>query len=639
VRPALPFAQTPPPVAEQLRLLALARPLLPGRAIPYFGHMRLRTGTGGELDVLLASETRTAPGLAIVDWQRAPLVEAFFSCAVGEPYEIQDGGRTLQGTLLSRSIVRFEAGELVGVCGPGSDLRRTETGEWAASDLPAHARLRPRPRSQRDRQGPSVDFALDEAQRRAVGLPAGQATLVLGEAGCGKTTVALHRLVRLRKAATGRFKACVVVPTDGLRRLTELLLSRLGVHDVEVWLYERWAGSQARRVFPDVPRREGLDASAATMRLKRHPAVRAELEILAAQPPAVPEEEDGPTLPTSAHARRHDLQRLFGDTAVLERVARAAELPVSAVAETFEHTRVQFSPTAEDEFAHVDAARLATLDGRALDDGTPMEDAATIDTEDFAVLFELDRLRALRQGLRPSEPAAFDCIVLDEAQEFSALELRLIGRSLVPGGTLIVAGDADQQIDPTACFEGWAQGMAELGAPSYHTATLEVSYRCPPKVTTLARRVLDGRTMRPPAPSPRSPLALERFDHDFHRVAWLVEALADLQERDRCTSVAVIARSPEEARRLFPLLRRGVLARLALDGRFSFLAGVNVTCVQEVKGLEFDVVIVPDASPEAYPVLPASRRALYVAVTRPTRQLVVSTVGAWAKVVPGAENL
>lgn len=632
VRPALPLSE-PPCVAEQKRLLSLARPLLPRRAVPYFGHMRLATASG-ELDVLLASEMRMASGLAVVDWQRSALVEAFFSCPVGEPYEIVDGGRTLKGTLLSRSLVRFEAGELVGVSSGGVDLERLPTGHWAPATRAARAKLRPRPPSQRTRQGPSVDFQLDEGQKRVVALPAGQATLVLGEAGCGKTTVALHRLVRLRKAATGRFKACVIVPTDGLRRLTELLLARLGVPDVEVWLYEKWAGFQARRVFPDVPRREGQDIGAVTMRLKRHPAVRAELEALSALPPALPEEEDEPVVPTRAHARRHDLQRLFGDTAVLGRVAKAAQLPVAAVSETFEHTRVQFCPAAEDELAYIDAARLATLDGRTLDDGTPMEDAATIDAEDFAVLFELDRLRALRKGARPSEPQRFDCIVLDEAQEFSALELRLIGRSLAPGGTLVVAGDADQQIDPAACFEGWDATMAELGSEAYLTATLEVSYRCPPKVTMLARRVLDGRPMKPVGASARSPVALERFDHDFHRVAWLVEALLDLQEKDRCASVAIIVRSPEEARRLFPLLRRGVLARLALEGRFTFLAGVNVTCVQEVKGLEFDVVIVPDASLDGYPDLPAARRALYVAVTRPTRQLVLATVDRWSPVVP-----
>jgi len=45
-------------------------------------------------------------------------------------------------------------------------------------------------------------------------------------------------------------------------------------------------------------------------------------------------------------------------------------------------------------------------------------------------------------------------VVLDETQEFAPLELALIGRALRPGGTLIVAGDEGQQVDPTAYFPG-----------------------------------------------------------------------------------------------------------------------------------------------------------------------------------------
>jgi superfamily I DNA/RNA helicase len=79
------------------------------------------------------------------------------------------------------------------------------------------------------------------------------------------------------------------------------------------------------------------------------------------------------------------------------------------------------------------------------------------------VLFELDRMKAAQRGKAPLPPPAYDCLLIDEAQELAPLELALIGRSLAPGGSLIVAGDADQQTDPTVCFSSWEQSMAELG--------------------------------------------------------------------------------------------------------------------------------------------------------------------------------
>jgi DNA helicase-2/ATP-dependent DNA helicase PcrA len=69
--------------------------------------------------------------------------------------------------------------------------------------------------------------------------------------------------------------------------------------------------------------------------------------------------------------------------------------------------------------------------------------------------------------------------------------------------------------------------------------------------------------------------------------------------------------------------------RLALEGAFDFRPGVTVTCVQEVKGLEFDCVVVPDAQADTYPITAQSRRSLYVAVTRATHHLGLAAAGSW----------
>ena len=108
----------------------------------------------------------------------------------------------------------------------------------------------PRPTGLRERPRSLIDVELDDAQRAAVEDAAGSAMLVLGEAGHGKTTVALHRLAHLyRSAAAGRrFRAVVIVPHDGLVRLLQPLVTRLGA-PVNVETYERWARRQARRAF------------------------------------------------------------------------------------------------------------------------------------------------------------------------------------------------------------------------------------------------------------------------------------------------------------------------------------------------------------------------------------------------------
>jgi len=100
----------------------------------------------------------------------------------------------------------------------------------------------------------------------------------------------------------------------------------------------------------------------------------------------------------------------------------------------------------------------------------------------------------------------------------------------------------------------------------------------------------------------------------------------------------VIARTPEGARRWAEVLRRsGVDVQLALEGDFRFGRGLHVTCVAEVKGLEFDYVVVPDASPSIYPDEPESRRAMYVALTRAVHAVTIAAVGRPSAILAAIE--
>src|SRR5258705_8878227 len=121
---------------------------------------------------------------------------------------------------------------------------------------PGPPRLIRRRRGRRAGPASPVDVELDAAQRAVVELPPREPVLILGEAGCGKTTVALHRLRALRLAGNERFRAACIVPNEGLRPLIEALLHRLRLDDLQPRTWEKFASRQARRVFPDLRRRE-----------------------------------------------------------------------------------------------------------------------------------------------------------------------------------------------------------------------------------------------------------------------------------------------------------------------------------------------------------------------------------------------
>jgi DNA helicase IV len=122
---------------------------------------------------------------------------------------------------------------------------------------------------------------------------------------------------------------------------------------------------------------------------------------------------------------------------------------------------------------------------------------------------------------------------------------------------------------------------------------------------------------------------VSRFDFptEAHAHLFLAGAIRDVLEREPRASVAVVAHAPEVARSIHRLLADLPEARLALDGRFTFRPGVDLTDVANVKGLEFDYVVVPDASIRAYPDSEDARRRLHVAVTRAAHQLWIAAPG------------
>jgi DNA helicase-2/ATP-dependent DNA helicase PcrA len=112
-------------------------------------------------------------------------------------------------------------------------------------------------------------------------------------------------------------------------------------------------------------------------------------------------------------------------------------------------------------------------------------------------------------------------------------------------------------------------------------------------------------------------------------VAFLADALLELSREEPLASVAILAPSPAVS----ALYHEG-LAATELSGvrhvahqDFTFSPGVEVTQIEQVKGLEFDYVILVDVTHENYPDAPGPRRLLHVGATRAVHQLWLTCVG------------
>jgi len=575
------------------------------------GYLAVDTARGPRT-YLLGPRTHVDGAQVMLDWRTAPLAEAFFRYRPGEPYEIEAGEHTAAGSVVARWVIAHHGEALI-----GEDRVIARDGVREAP-RPAPIAAPPIDRS--------VLPVLDPEQQAAVDLPADTSLVIDGEAGVGKTLVALFRIASLARrahAASRRFRALVLVPTEGLRRLVRILADRLAIERLEIAVLDDWLIERARTAFPGLPKRTSEDAGAQVIALKRHPAVRVALgDFVGWKPP--------PSDDKIARSRTR-LLHLFGDQARLERIvaASAGVLPARAITATMAHTRIQFETTTEKQFAHVDADRLVALDGKRLDAGTPTNDVHTFDAEDVPVLFEL-----VRRGAMPVQPLAdYDHIVVDEAQLRAPMELAAIGDALSPRGTVTLAGDHRQASDETAWFAGWPAAQGELRRQRWAEITLAVTYRSVPAISAFARAIVEAGPQLPAEPPADRAVWASPCAGALAQAAALAWHLDALITRDPWREICVIARTPEHARRLHAELSRGLDPTLVLDGDFRFGPGLVVTTATAVSGLEFDAVVIPDLSPAFYPATPELARALYVAATRARDWLWVLTPEAWSPLV------
>ena len=134
-------------------------------------------------------------------------------------------------------------------------------------------------RRRADKRLPEITGLIDPAQFELI-TRAGGYLAIRGNAGSGKTTVALHRIAYLAydDPEIDSDRTLFVVFSPALRDYVGTVLPSLGVESVRIVTYRDWAHEQRRRHFADLPAALRADTPAYVQRLKLDPAL---LEALA----------------------------------------------------------------------------------------------------------------------------------------------------------------------------------------------------------------------------------------------------------------------------------------------------------------------------------------------------------------------
>jgi DNA helicase IV len=592
----------------------------------------------------------------VIDW-RAPVSRPFYRASQQEPMGLQ-----------LRRRFGFAGGELTA-------FEDEHFGRAAAADRP---QVSPPPSRilieeiERPRSGPMRDIVatIQPEQDDIVRAAVGQTVCVQGAPGTGKTAVGLHRVAYLLYAHATRLSrggVLVVGPNAAflayiqnvLPALGELDVTQVSVADMLATVPVRGTDTEGAAAVKGDARMAGV-LRAALWEQVTEPA-EAIMLVRGSRRWRVPAYEIGELI---SELRDRGVRYGTGRQMLGHRIAHVILTRMEAAGETC------------DDRTH-EAVRRTRVVQAAVDQAWPKADPVRLV---FRLLSEPDVLARAADGvLDPAEQAALRWpkpprspgsarwtaadavlideaadlieripslahIVVDEAQDLSAMQCRAIGRRCATGSATVL-GDIAQGTTAWATTS-WPQLLAHLGKPDADLRVLDTGYRVPRQILDFASRLLPhiAPGLTPASSVRQDPGALcVRPLAPADLPAVLARACADALGRPG--SAAVIA-ADDQIEWVEAALAAGGVPRAVLSGATTGDRGghggsspragttepvtrlaaesdeITLVPVTLAKGLEFDQVIVI----EPQRIAAAESRGLhrlYVALTRAVSRLTV----------------
>ena len=628
------------------------------------------TADGGEKEVIYIGKHGVGDddgrSQYVCDW-RAPVANLYYSGQLGRvSYTAPDG--CVQGEMSLKRQLEIEKGELKRVF--DTDIVSQDAYLQQALSQATGNRLT------------DIVSTIQSEQNLVIREPLHRNLLVQGAAGSGKTTVALHRIAYLLYAFRDRLtpeRMLIMAPSPLFLDYIRDVLPELGVENVQQGTFESffmdWMGLKQKLFAPEE------DASFREGRVKGSRAFFEKLEAflddyekrftaaegLAFGPVRLWEKSemerfirvDEAGLPMKRRveefqkqlskrtraAARSIVAWLKAETqrraAVLkQRLPEGEELSsrlrtlAASLDKRCKETEAEIKPFVEKCIRALPSTEPVEVYGEFLKTVLPADEAGSSAERTLAYIetcrkLEFDDLAALVLiclRMREMPPVRFRHVVIDEAQDLSFMQYKAL-RACQKEATFTILGDTMQGLPGRRGVEDWNAVSDGIFGGTCLYRELTTSYRSTKQIMEEAFKA--GSVY---ADCSRIRVIRSGEDCAFVRVKTereRLETIADLLRREAGPgrTVAVLEKDAGHAKQLAQKLPAEVNARLLTGTLKNYGPGVYVSSAMEAKGLQFDAVVIADASEGVYGGDQENARILYVAMTRALHKLYVLSMG------------
>ncbi|NQX62033.1 RNA polymerase recycling motor HelD [Paenibacillus qinlingensis] len=220
-------------------------------------------------------------------------------------------------------------------------------------------------------------------------------------------------------------------------------------------------------------------------------------------------------------------------------------------------------------------------------------------------------------------------VFVDEGQDYSPFQFYFL-KQLFPRASMTVLGDFSQAIFPQAT------NLSEVDSPlirlygqdETNLIRLVRSYRSTREIVEFTKALLPSVDIVPFERSDQKPYLI-KVSSRAERVERIVAHLAELKAKG-FESIGIITKTAAESREAYDVLMSADIETLRLITKetSTFEKGTMIIPAYLAKGVEFDAVLIFDASSQVYN-RESERKLFYTACTRAMHRLLLYTTGEW----------
>jgi len=538
-------------------------------------------------------------GLLIYDW-RAPIASVFYDYDLGEA-SFQTPAGAASGVIQRKRQIKFKDGM----------IRYVVESDTTVFDEILQKELS----QQKGGQMTTIISTIQKEQNRVIRDSGSKDMIIQGVAGSGKTSIALHRIAFLLYHFRDRItsdQVMILSPNRTFSQFIGQVLPELGEEPVTEWTID--AFGQKLSGSTEVPSRfEEIE----TIYLDDHAQLSERISYLSTKR-CVKDLNDflrrvERFVPQTITIGDYDYEadfimkryKAYHKKPVFERLQLISEAILENLrSRPFQPKR---KPTKKQLFNRLKKMLNSTNSRKLYHDFLAEQSFSTKKKLSHSDIFPIIYIRLFIEGIDGFSKIRY--LIIDEMQDYTPIQYEVFKK--IFACPILLIGDFTQSL--TAINE---MSLAEIQNyyPKAQSIFLTKSYRSTYEIMTCAKKIIGDQMIEPVLRHGMKPEKRIVYS-EAEEISSIIEIVEQLRKKELAT-IALITKTLARANEWLKLLNnQGITCEVLTSESANLKEKLSICPLVQSKGLEFDAVIIVDASKENYPGT-LGRQQLFVAATR-----------------------